>query len=369
MFNRIFALAGKEVRHIFRDSRTLAVIFVMPVFMVLIYGYALNMDVRNISIAVIDYDATPQSRSLIRSFEGSGYFTVTAYPESRKSAEELLMSHEARCVMIIPSGFAEDKASHTAPSVQILVDGSDPTYGNTAVNYSSAIVFDHSLSQAGGLAAMPFEIRERFFFNPELRGSDFIIPGVVAVILMMVCALLTSITIAREKETGTMDILLVSPVRPLEIIVGKVIPYIVLALIEAAFILAFSRLVFEVPVRGSLILLFGLTFAYIYCALGMGLLISSVAATQQVAMMMALVATILPSMILSGFVFSIFSMPAPIRMLSYAVPARHYIAIIRGVLLKSATFGALADETGILILLGTVFLTVATLKFKTRKGE
>ncbi|MFC1509601.1 ABC transporter permease, partial [Candidatus Omnitrophota bacterium] len=217
------------------------------------------------------------------------------------------------------------------------------------------------------LTVSPVEIRDRFLYNPNLKGANFVIPGLVAVILMMVCALLTSITISREKETGTMDILFVSPVHPYEIVIGKVFPYIFISIVDAVFILVFSKLIFDIPVKGDLILLLGLSTLFIYCALSIGIFISSIAPTQQVAMMAALVATILPSIILSGFIFPIFSMPKPIQYLTVIVPAKYYMNIIRGILLKSCTFDVLYNDAGMLILLGTFFLIIATARFQMRK--
>ena len=363
MGKRILAIIAKEVRHILRDPRTLAIVIAMPIMMVLLYGYALDMDIQHIRIAVIDHDRTPASRRLIERFDASDYFDIVLRPGATGDLDRLFEKGEIRGALVIPASFAEDRATKPSAPVQLVVDGSDPTYGNATVNYATAIALA-AAGDGGGAAPVPLEIRERFLFNPDLDGSHFIIPGLVAVILMMICALLTSITVAREKESGTLDVVLVSPVRPFEIILGKVTPYIGLALLDAIFILMFAKLVFDIPLRGDLMLLLGLTVLYIYCALGIGLFISSVAPTQQVAMMAALVATILPSMVLSGFLFPIFSMPAPIRLISHLVPARYYIEIIRGILLKSSHFSLLAKQSAALLVLGTVFLVIATIRFE-----
>ena len=246
------------------------------------------------------------------------------------------------------------------------MDGSDPMFGNATVNFSNAIITSITLDNFNAQNLMPIEVRERFLYNPDLEGATFIIPGLVAVILMMLCALLTSITISREKETGTMDVLLVSPIRPMEIIVGKVIPYVGLSLLDAIFILVFAKVAFNIPFKGDMGLLLGFSILFIYCALGIGLFISSVAPTQQVAMMAALVTTIMPSILLSGFIFPIFSMPAPIRAITYIVPAKYFMNVIRGILLKSSSFGILKSQALFLVLLGTFFLLIATARFKTR---
>ncbi len=367
MPQRIFAMFRKEIHHILRDPRTLAVVFALPAFMVVLFGYALNMDVRHIPIAVVDHDMTPSSRALVEAFTASSYFDVFRYADTTGETTPLLMDGRVRAILVIPDDYSVDRASGRDTAVQVLVDGSDPTYGGITVNYASAIAYTVTVDAGEGSAAAPFEVREKFLYNPELEGADFIIPGIVAVILMMVCALLTSITISREKETGTLDILLVSPIHPVEIIIGKVLPYIILGLADTVFILVFAKLVFHIPMRGDLLLLLGFSIIYIYCALGMGLLISSIAPNQQVAIMAALVATVLPSIMLSGFIYSIFSMPVPIQYLTYIVPARHYMTIIRGILLKDAPAGVLADSALLLLVLGTGYLAVATAKFETRK--
>jgi len=360
------AILKKEFRHILRDPRTLVIVFAMPVLMVLLFGYALNMDINHIRIGVIDYDRTAASRALLRAFSSSEYFDIIYRTDNRDDIESQLMSNKIKAALVIPKGFGEDRKSKPQSAIQIIVDGSDPTFGNASINYSAAIAFDHSLDSANVESLLPLEIRERFLFNPDLKGANFIIPGIVAVILMMVCALLTSITIAREKETGTLSVLLVSPVRPAEIVIGKVMPYIALAILDAIFILVFARTVFHIPLRGDLTLLFALSVLYVYSALGMGLFISSAAPSQQVAMMAALVGTLLPSIILSGFIFSIFSMPKPIQVLSYIVPARHYMSIIRGILLKANTADLMLHQIAMLFIIGTFFLGLAAIKFKTR---
>jgi len=367
MLTRILALIRKEIRHILRDLRSLGIVFVLPVIMVVLFGYALNMDVRHIPLGIVDHDRTPESRALVEALCVSEYFDGVRFPDRTGEVEALFKNRVIKAAVVIPKGYSGDRLSPHPRDVQVLIDGSDPTIGNAVDNYTNAVfVSVQSTFRSVRVPSPPVDVRPQFLYNQDLRGSHFIIPGLVAVILMMVCALLTSITIAREKETGTMDVLLVSPVRPLEIIVGKVIPYIGLAFLDAAFILMFAKIVFDIPVRGNLMLLVGLTVPFIYCALGIGLFISSFASTQQVAMMAALVSTILPSVILSGFIFPIFSMPAPIRALTHIIPAKYYIVIIRGILLKSSSFSVLRDETLFLCVLGTVFVIIATMRFRTR---
>jgi len=367
MFNRIKAMAVKELYHILRDHRTLVVIFLMPVMMVVLYGHALNMDIKHIPVGIVDRDHSAESRAVIRALSASDYFDITAYFDTIEHIETLFKTRKIKAAFVIPNGFGNDRTEKPVSHIQLLVDGSDPTYGNASVNYANALLSGLALSAPGAKTLVPVDFRDRYLYNPDLKGANFIIPGLVAVIMMMVCALLTSITISREKETGTMDILLVSPVRPYEIIIGKVIPYVMLSLLDAVFILIFAKIVFGIPLRGDLPLLLGLSILFVYCALSIGLLISSIAPTQQVAMMAALVATILPSIVLSGFIFPIFSMPLPIRAITSIVPAKYFMIIIRGILLKSSTFDMLRVNALALFLLGTTFLLVATSRFKTRK--
>jgi ABC-2 type transport system permease protein len=369
MLKRLRAIILKEINHILRDPRSLTIIFVMPILMVLLYGYALNMDIKHICLAVIDYDHTDESRKIIRSFKASSYFNITVYAQTRDQVERLLKNGDIKAALIIPRDFTKHRSTNRVSSVQLLVDGSDPTFGNASINYANAIITLADLQGAGTVQPIPLGIRDRYLYNPDLKGANFIIPGLVAVILMMVCALLTSITLAREKETGTFEILLVSPVRPVEVVVGKVLPYVVISFMDGVFILLFAKLVFDIPLKGELSLLLGLSVLFVYCALSIGLFISSIAKTQQVAMMAALVSTILPSVILSGFIFPIFSMPAPLRALTAIVPAKYYMIIIRGILLKSGTFDMFKNDALFLFLLGSLFLLMATMKFKTRVNQ
>ena len=235
MFKRINAIIIKEFYHIFRDMRSLAIVIAMPIMMVLLYGYALNMDVKNISIVIVDYEKTPESRDIIRTFSATKYFHVVGYLSDTKYLDRLFRQNKARGAIVIPEGFGKASGPGNSSDIQIIVDGSDPTFGNAMVNYSTAILLNRTVNISYAGNSLPFEIREKYLFNPDLRGSDFIIPGIVAIILMMVCALLTSITISREKESGTMDILMVSPVRPYEVIFAKVIPYVFISFVDAVF--------------------------------------------------------------------------------------------------------------------------------------
>ncbi len=363
---RLWAIIKKEFFHILRDPRSLGIIVLMPLLMVLIFGYAINLDLKNIPIAVVDNDHSADSRRLIHAFSRSGYFEVRAYPANAADFETLFRAGKIKGGLTIPRGFAASIATQLETPVQIIVDGSDGNVGQTILQYSEAILMDFSSKITPQQMQMPVEMRPRFWYNETLQSANFIVPGLVAVILMMISALLTSITIAREKETGTLEQLLAAPVHPVEIIVGKVVPYIALALLDGLIIIGAGLLIFDVPFHGSpMVLLMG-TLIYLYPCLTLGLLISTLSRTQQVAMMQALIITILPSMMLSGFIFPIASMPKLHQFISSVIPATYYLRIIRGVLLKGVDAAVLAPDALILLIIGTVFIGLAVKKFKVK---
>jgi ABC-2 type transport system permease protein len=361
----------KEVLHIMRDARSLIIVFVLPVMMIVLYGYALNMDVKHISFAVFDEDRSPASRALVEAFVRSGYFDLRARPARRAEAEALLRSQEARVVLAIPATFAADLNRPAGGHLQLLVDGSDATTATVALNYADLIAAQYAQDRASGTVsatALPVIPEPRVWYNPDLKSANFLVPGLMATILMMISALLTSITIAREKETGTLEQILVSPIRPWEIIVGKVAPYLVLAFLDGLLVLAVGKLLFHIPIRGSLTQLLGLSVIYLFAALSIGLLISTMVATQQQAMMSAQLVTTLPSFLLSGFIFPLRSMPHILQAISYIVPAKYYLIIIRGIILKGLDARAFAPQVGFLLVLAAVLVTLSTWRFRTRLG-
>ncbi len=361
MSSRILPIIRKEFIHIRRDFRTLIIIFAMPVFMLLIYGYAINMEIQNISVAVFDYSQTPASRELVRAFSGSRFFTVQDYSGGIAEIEQLFQQRRAKLALLIPHDFAAAVASPLPPTVQLLIDASD---SNTALgirNYASSVLQLYNLERGSDL---PFEVRSTIAYNPTLKSSYFFVPGLVALILMMISALLTSVTIAREKETGTMEQILVSPVRPLEIVAGKVVPYILLAFVDGIIILLVAHFWFQVPIRGSLVLILAAALLFVFVALALGLLISTAARTQQVAMMAALLASLLPTVMLSGFIFPIASMPKVLQWVTYLVPARYFLPIIRGVLLKGNSLVEIWPFLLTLVGFGFMLLLISVRKFK-----
>lgn len=361
MSNRVIPIIRKEFIHIRRDFRTLIIIFVAPVFMLFMFGYAINLELQNIALAVVDYSQTPASRGLVRAFQGSEYFTVKAFNGSAKKISRLFHRQDAHVVLVIPLDYSKATGLKQSSHLQILIDASDSNTAQLISNYVNTVLLGYSASRS---IQPPFDISVSIQYNPALKSAYFFVPGLVALILMMISALLTSIAIAREKETGTMEQILVSPIRPAEIILGKVIPYIVMAFADGLLILSVAHFWFEVPIRGSLLLMLGGALLYVFVALALGLLISTRAKTQQVAMMMALFASLLPTLMLSGFIFPVDSMPVVLQFISKIIPATYFLKIIRGVMLKGNTLEHIGFAMAILAFMGLFLTIVSTKRFK-----
>jgi len=365
MKTRMMAIAQKEFFHILRDPRTLAIIFIMPAVMLLLFGYALKTEMQEVRLGIIDVDGSTASRDLRSHFEGNRFFSV--FPANKTEMNARFQEREADAFLFIPARFYNDLAKGRPVSLQLIVDASNSNNAQFVQQYVTKVV-SRFQSEMFPQAAAPFEIRLRNWYNPQGKSAYFIVPGILAIVLVMICALLTSIAIAREKETGTMEQLLVSAVRSHEIIFGKVIPYIFLAIFDAVFVVAISVFVFGVPFVGSIALLSVLTLLYIFCSLSLGLLISTAASSQQNAMMIALSATMLPSMFLSGFFFPLDSMPKILQYFSYVIPARYYLQIVRGIMLKGCSFNELASAVLPLAIMTALLIILSIRKFNDRLG-
>lgn len=364
--NKIRFIVVKEVRHILRDPKSLMIAIAMPLFMTLLYGYAVNLDTKNIKLAVLDEDNTAMSRELVSSFFETGYFVLPRAEPDATDLEAVLRSDDAHAVLVLRPGLSTALRTAMPYEVGLIVDGADANRAAAATNYANVVLFEflrHQLPMGSGARV---GISREVLYNPDLRSPDFFVPGLIAVILMMISALLTSITIAREKEAGTMEQLLTAPVSPGQIIAGKVIPYIGLAFIDGLLVIAFGVVYFQVPFQGSLLLLVLFGVVYIVAALSIGLFISTLVNTQLVAMLAAMVATVLPSVMLSGFIFEIKNMPLVLQYLSTIIPARHFIVIIRGIMLKGAGVDILWKEAVALIVITLVLLGIAIRKFKLK---
>ncbi|MBD3336134.1 MAG: ABC transporter permease subunit [Candidatus Eisenbacteria bacterium] len=353
---RILAVARKEVFHILRDPRSLIISILMPLMMLLIFGYAIDMDLENLPVGILDRDRSPVSRDLVNSLTATESITGAGRLVSRAEIETGFRRGRFRAVLVLPRGFSRSLDTGRPAAVQVILDGADGSTAATADAYLAAGLAHYQRQRAAqhGLTTVPpVDIRMRYLFNPELESTNFVVPGLVAIVLTMICALLTSIALAREKETGTLEQLLTTPVGAGQVIVGKLTPYMLLGALDAAVVLAAGRLIFQVPMHGSWWALAGYSLIFILISLALGILVSALAASQQVAMMMALLATFLPTLLLSGFIFVHSSMPPVLQGLGQAIPATHYLEVVYGIMLRGETWfpRQLAIMLGMLVVL------------------
>lgn len=365
--HQFIGFVKKEFYHIFRDYRTLLILFGMPVVQLLLFGYALTNDIKNAEIAILDRSKDEMSRRLTDKLLSSGYFILAENLDNEAGIEEAFRKGSIKQVLIFEDHFARNIQREGQASVQVLADASDPNIARILTSYVIGIVQDFQREILAD-RELPVKIvpEVKMLYNAELKSVFMFVPGVITVLLLLISAMMTSISIAREKELGTMEVLLVSPLRPVQIIVGKVVPYVILSFIIAAVILLLGFLVFGVPVRGSLVLLLLYSIIYIVLSLSLGILISSLVDTQQVAMMISLVALMLPTIMLSGFIFPIENMPWPLQWLSNIIPAKWFIIVIRGIMLKAIGVELLWKETLILLAMIAVFIGISVKKFKIR---
>ncbi len=359
------AFIKKETFHILRDTRTLYILFGMPIALVLIFGYTVTNEFKNASVAVYDKSNDPLSGQLIRHLTSSGHFRLIKAVRSVEELEDLFMTGDVKLGIMIPAHFEKNFHDHKVISIQLITDATEPNYAATLTTYASRMI--QSFKKKNAVGSMPqftIDIETRMLYNPTLIGAYNFIPGVVALILMLICAMMTSLTIAREKELGTMDLLLVSPLNPILIILGKVTPYIVLSFINALVVFGMGYLIFEVPIRGSMVLLLALTVLYLLVALALGILISTKSNTQQTAMMSSLFTLLMPTILLSGFIFPIASMPKFLQVISMIIPAKYFIMIEKAIMLKGADWNAVAFYSGILALMVLVLFIAAWRNFK-----
>ncbi len=367
--HKIKHIAFKEFKHILRDPRSLMITILMPIMMTLLYGYAINLDIKNIKLAVVDFDKTRESRELAGKFYSSEYFRAPSTPADLADPERSLQAGAADAVLTIQPGLAAALSSLEPYELGLLIDGADANLAAAAVSYSNIMLWRFLQENLTGVDDFPgVAVSQQVLYNPDLKSSHFFVPGLIAIILMMISALLTSITIAREKESGTMEQLLTAPITPVQVIAGKVIPYTALAFTDGALIIAFGVWHFGVPFQGSSVLLIYFGVIYIIAALSIGILISTLVRTQQVAMMAALLVTVLPSVMLSGFIFEIKNMPRALQYIAHIIPAKYFLLIVRGILLKGSGLGVLWIQAVFLILLTAVLLGISARKFKLKIG-
>jgi len=362
---RIKAIAKKELIQIWRDPLSLAMAFLMPVMLLFIFGYAITLDVNNLKTVVYDLDRSSMSREIVNSLKASGYFTVLDYVDSPRDIDRFLDEGRAAVIVSIPRDFSERIRRGETASLQIIVDGSDSSTATIALGYVSAIIgtYSHKVFRS-----MPPRIdpRVRVWYNPELKSRNFIIPGLIAVIMAVITALLTSLTIAREWERGTMEQLISTPVRVPELILGKLLPYFFIGFIDVIFSVLLAVFLFEVPLRGSPLLLMVFSGIFLFGGLGLGILISVLAKSQLVASQISMVATFLPAFLLSGFMFAISNMPEPLQIMTRIVPARYFVTMLKGIFLKGNGLHLLAFEALFLMIYGLVIFALANLSFRKR---
>ncbi|MBL7741017.1 MAG: ABC transporter permease [Chitinophagaceae bacterium] len=361
------AFVKKEFHHIFRDTRTLFILLGMPIMQIIIFGFALTNEVKNSRIAVLDNSKDAATASLISELEASRYFDIEKNIYSYKDIERSFREGKIKMAVVFPQHFGEDLQHFNKAQVQLVADASDPNVANTLTNYATAVVMDYQ-KRITDDRQLPYAINTemRMLYNPQLKGAYSFVPGVMAMVLMLVCTLMTAITVVREKEMGTMEILLASPIKPLKIIIAKAVPYLLLSVVNVASILLLSVFVLDVPINGSLPLLIVESILFTLTCLAFGLLISASTASQQTAMFISLTGMFLPTIMLSGFMFPIENMPLPLQWLSNVVPAKWYYLIVKDVMIKGVGFESIWKET--LILAGMMFflLTMAIKKFKIR---
>jgi ABC-2 type transport system permease protein len=370
VIHKALAVYRKELRQISRDRRTLMTIVFVPAFFLLLYGYALNWDIRHIALAVQDRDATPQSRALVSAFVNSGFFDRVADVYSPEEIDRLLDLNTARAALVIPEGFGRDVQSGRRPQVQLVVNGDNANTATTVMGYAGNIVRSAGavLSPDAGAAALPpVFVEPRIWYNPELRSTLFLVPGLIAYILMITAVISTALSIVREKESGTMEQVRMAPIDTFSFVVGKSIPYFFISLASAALIILAAMVLFGLPMRGSWLSLLVALSLFIGGALGTGLLISTVAETQQVAFQAALLTSFLPTLMLSGFIFPISSMPHALQLITLVVPARYFLIALRGIVLKGTPLDLLWPQVVALSIYATVMLTLASVRLAREK--
>ena len=365
-FYRLFAIARKEAIQLKRDSRSLMLAFLLPLLMVIFFGYAISFDVKDIRIGVWDQDATRASRELAEVFEASGYFSIREHPNSYEEVEEGLSTSHLRAVLIIPPGYARDLSAGKRVPVQLIMDGSDANTATITQSYAEAITAQHSTQLLLKGRPMPemAGAETRIWYNETLESRNMIVPGLVAVIMSIIAAMLSSLTIAREWERGTMEQLASTPVTRTEIVLGKLLPYLVIGLIDVLVVIVAGIVVFEVPFNGNPLYLGILSVLFLIGALGVGIFISSLADSQVFAMQAAVMATYLPAILLSGFLYDIAGMPVVLQGVTYLIPARYFVVVTRGVLLKGVGPAALWPQAVAMLVFAIVGLTLAIRIFK-----
>lgn len=353
--------------HVFRDRKSLLMLFGLPIVQIVLFGFALTNEIKNSKIAVLDYSKDNVTRAITHEIEASRYFEIAINATNKNEIEETFKKNKIKSAIIFPSDF-ENKLYHLHKArVQIIADASDPNTATTLVNYLTSIIQNYWKEKIS-TAAVPLQIipEVRMLYNPELKSAQNFVPGVIALVLMLVCVMMTSISIVREKELGTMEVLLVSPFKPILVILSKAVPYLALSLVNLIVILVLSVYALGLPINGSIVLLFAVSMLYIITALSLGLLISTSTASQQTAMLLSLMGMLLPTILFAGFMFPIENMPLPLKIFSNVVPAKWFYIIVKSIMIKGLGIESIWKETLILLVMTLLLLILSLKKFKVR---
>jgi len=364
---QLLSFIRKEFYHVFRDRRTLLILFGLPITLIILFGFALSSEVKNIGITVLDNAHDNNSTQIVNRIRTSAYFVVKDPVKSYADIEEEFKKGDIKCALIFPAKFGEELGRSGKAQVQIIADGADPNTATILINYINAIIANYQ-QQLNPAARLNYQIipEVRQLYNEEQNGSLNFIPGVIALIFMIVCTTLTSVSIVKEKELGTMEILLVSPFKPVMVLIAKAVPYLLLSIVNFIIILLLSRYLLHVPIRGNLVLLFAESILFIITCLSLGLLISNLTSSQQTAMLVSMMGMMLPTLILTGFMFPLENMPKVFQIISHIIPSRYYYIIIKAVMLKGLDFSYVWKETLILAGMAVLLLAIALKNFKTR---
>jgi len=373
----ILSIIRKEFLQIRRDKRMLPIIFIAPVFQLIVLGYAANLDVKDIPTVICDSDGSSASRELITRFSRSVYFEIAGHVSDSRQIDDYIDNGSASIALVIPKGYQQNLAGNETTEIQLIADGSDANLATTGLSYASAIIGDLTVdlslktrSVEGRLLSRSGYVdpEVRVWFNPELKSSNFMVPGILGLLLMLMTMVLTSLAIVKEKEHGTMEQIAVTPIKPYQIVIGKLTPFVVIGIIDILLVMIVATFWFEVPTRGSMLLLFALSIVFLMTTLGLGLFVSTVSRTQQQAMMTAIFFVMQPMIFLSGFVFPIENMPRVIQYYTYLLPLRYYFTIVRGLFLKGVGIAELWDEALILTAFGVAILMLAVARFQKKLG-
>ncbi len=364
---QLLVFIRKEFYHVFRDRRTLLIMFGLPIAQILLFGFALTSEVKNVKIIIADNAKDVNAQQIINKIKASAYFIVEEATLNYNDIEKAFKKGDIKCVVIFPANFGNDLLGIGKAQIQIIADGSDPNTAKTLINFLTAIITDYQ-RQISPVADLPYTIiaETRMLYNEESNGSLNFIPGVLALVLMIVCTALTSVAVVREKELGTMEILLVSPFKPVMVLIAKAIPYLILSLCNFILILLLSVFVLNVPVQGSILLLFLESMLFILACLSFGLLISNTTNSQQTALLLSMMGMMLPTLIFTGFIFPLENMPWIFQIISNIIPARWYYLIVKSIMLKGLGFQYVWKETLVLVAMTVILLSIALKNFKKR---